>query len=719
MKLKKLVIISIFTLGFISLLKSQNENQFFWPKDIVKGETTVTLYQPQLDSLGGNILKGRTAFSVTKKEKKPVFGTFWFTARLLTDMDERTAVLKNINIDKVVFPDVSETDKIDRFSKFLKKEIESWDLLMSIDRIKSAIESENTMRELSVNLNNNPPDIYFRTTPAALIIIDGDPVLKKINGENFQYVVNTPFFIVKDAKNRYYIKGGKFWYSSDRITSGYKNVSEVPKNIMAFAEANKPADENDSVISSFKEAPQLIVVTKPSELLITDGKPEYSPVEGTELLYVTNTESDIIMDIPTQYYYVLLSGRWYRSKTLEDGSWKFVEPGDLPSDFSKIPENSEIKDVRVSVPGTPEAEEALAEQFIPQTAEVDRKTTTVEVNWDGEPKFEKIKDTDISVAKNSDKTVLLIKDKYYCVDDAIWFVADKPSGPWRVSDVRPDEVDKIPPESEAYNVKYVYVYESTPDVVYVGYLPGYIYSYPYGGCVFYGTGYWYRPWYGHYYYPRPVTFGFGVHWNPYTGWGFSIGFRAGGWIGWGFHPYARAYWGPRGYRYGYRYGYARGYRHGYYHGARRSYARVPRGSYNNVYRNRSRGVKTAAVSRDIKTGNRNLNKVARPSKKPNNVFSDKKGNVYQRDNKGNWQKKSNSRQGSKPAAKPSKRPANNQKQKVRPSTQAKPQTKQNRSISNKQRQQLNRSYQNRSRGNVNYNRSRSVNRGGMSRGRRR
>ncbi len=725
MNFKRFFIVPLFLLVFTLLATSQNNNEFFWPKDIVKDKTTVTLYQPQLESLKGNILQGRTAVSITKEGKEPLFGAFWFKARLSTDRDERTAVLENITITKVVFPEVNDTSKIEKFSKFLKKEIESWDLVMSLDRILASIESEENLKELSVKLNNNPPDIYFRTEPAILISIDGEPVYNKIDGENFEYVVNTPFFIVKDKSNRYFIKGGKFWYVSENATSGYRNTGSVPRNILQFAEKNAPETENDSITENFDKAPEIIVVTKPSELIFTDGKPEYEPVKGTELLYVTNTESDVLMEIPTQYYYVLLSGRWYRSKSLDDGSWKFVEPDDLPADFSKIPEESDIKDVRVSVPGTPEAQEALAEQYVPQTAVVDKKSTTVTVKWDGKPKFEKIKDTDISVAKNSDKTVLLINNKYYCVDDAIWFVADSPSGPWKVSDVRPDEVDKIPPESEAYNVKYVYVYESTPDVVYVGYLPGYTYSYPYGGCVFYGTGYWYRPWYGHYYFPRPVTFGFGVHWNPYTGWGFSVGFRVGGWIGWGFHPYARAYWGPRGYHYGYRYGYARGYRHGYYHGSRNRYARTPRGSYNNVYRNRSAGVRTGVRTRDVKN-TRNLNRVARPSGKPNNVFTDKKGNVYQRDNKGNWQRKNNTRptgnKGTRPAAKPSARPANTQKSKARPA--ATPQTRQNRGVSTQQRQQLNRSYQNRSRGNANYNRSRSMNRGsfnrgaGMSRGRR-
>jgi hypothetical protein len=342
----------------------------------------------------------------------------------------------------------------------------------------------------------------------------------------------------------------------------------------------------------------------------------------------------------------------------------------------------------------------------------------VEVKWDGDPKFDKIEGTDVSVAKNTDKTVLLIKNKYYCVDDAIWFVADKPTGPWLVSDVRPDEVDQIPPDSEAYNVKYVYIYESTPEVVYVGYLPGYNYSYVYGGCVVYGTGYYYRPWYGAYYYPRPVTWGFGVHYNPWTGWGFSFGFSYG-WVGWGFHPYSRAYFGPRGYYAGYRHGYNRGYHHGYRHGYNRGYARGARVGYtagsrnSNVYNNRSNGVKTNNV-RMARANNNNLNKKTRPSNKPNNIYTDRNGNVYQRDKSGNWENKIN-RPSNQPSQRPTQKPT--QKPQTRPSTGENLKNKQGSSgISSQQRQQMNKSYQNRNRGNQNYNRSNTYNRsGGVSR----
>src|SRR5690606_26667081 len=129
-----------------------------------------------------------------------------------------------------------------------------------------------------------------------------------------------------------------------------------------------------------------------------------------------------------------------------------------------------------------------------------------------------------------------------------------PDGPWEVSDHRPDEVDQIPPSEPVYNTKYVYVYNSTPEVVYVGYLPGYTHSYVYNGIIVYGTGYHYPYWYGSVYYPRPVTYGYSVHYNPFSGWGFHLGYYYG-WVGWRYHPYYRPYWGPCGYRPGYRNGY--------------------------------------------------------------------------------------------------------------------------------------------------------------------
>jgi hypothetical protein len=317
---------------------------------------------------------------------------------------------------------------------------------------------------------------------------------------------------------------------------------------------------------------------------------------------------------------------------------------------------------------------------IPQTATVDRKTATVEVTYDGEPKFEAIAGTKMQYAVNTDKSVLLIDGKYYCCDTAIWFVADGAKGPWAVCTSVPKSVQDIPPESPVYNVKYVYIYDTTPEVVYVGYTPAYYGSYIYGGCVVYGTGYYYRPWYGYYYYPRPVTYGFGVHYNPYTGWGFSFGMSYG-WFHMSVSTYG-GYWGAGGYHYGYNHGY----HHGYHHGYQRGYADGWGAGYRagqaagdrpsaqpykrDAYRTRESGVqptKDRVTQRD--------KPATRPATRENNVYADKSGNVYRQTDQG-WQKNTKdgwkstgakpSTRPSQPAAKPSTQPAG--KPSARPAT---------------------------------------------------
>jgi len=418
-------------------------------------------------------------------------------------------------------------------------------------------------------------------------------------------VVNSPFYVLQEPEtNDYYLRGGTHWYVASDLTGEWEVTDDLPGSVAWVAweierREDEQATDDDLEYASWREtegavAPEIFVRTRPAEIIQTDGEPEFASIEGTDLLYMRNTESDVVMDIGTQRYFVLASGRWYTSRSMTGGVWDHVPNDELPADFAKIPAGSDMASVRASVAGTPEAREAVLESSVPQTAEVDRRTATVRVEYDGDPVFQRCA-TGVAYAINTRQSVLLVDGWYYCCDDAIWFVSDGPEGPWEVATWVPDEIQDIPPECPVYNVKYVYIYDSTPDVVYVGYTPGYFGSYVYRGCVVYGTGYWYDPWYDYYYYPRPATWGYGVHWVPYSGWGFSFGMSFG-WLHIGFgRPWYGGWWGPAGYCHGYRHGYHHGYHDGYHdghyawhhdgyhHGHRRSGGR-------NLFRHRDKGV---------------------------------------------------------------------------------------------------------------------------------
>ena len=631
-----------------------------WPRDVIFKNGVITIYQPQIESYDKISIEARAAIAVKFDEKTPIFGAMWFISRVLTDMDERLVNFDKIVVETLKFPEEEEA-KVEKIQKSLGDKLSGICMVMSLDRFSESIEHLQGEGDIVEDFDNTPPEIYYETSPAVLVFIDGDPILKEVENSTFKYVLNSPFFLVlNDSDKKYYLKGGAWWYSSEEIEKGWKPIDAAPKSVVELAEQAFQGDANDvdSLSLDLDAPPKIIISTKPAELIQTDGEPKFEPVTGTELLFLTNSEIDIIMDITSQQYYIMISGRWYKSKSLDSGDWEYVAPNSLPDDFEKIPKDSDISDVLYSVPGTQESKDALLDNSIPQTAEIDRKTATVEIQYDGNPKFTKIESTSISYAENADKTVLLISKKYYAVDNAVWFVSSKATGPWEVCVEVPEEVQDIPPESPVYNVKYVYVYDHTPDVVYVGYTPGYYGSYAYYGTVIYGTGYWYRPWYATYYYPRPVTYGFGVHYNPWTGWGYSVGVSYG-WVTFGWHSYHRGWWGACGYRYGYRHGYGHGYGHGYRHGYRHGYNAGRRAGYragyragsrnsgqSNVYRNRANGVRNtgarpATRQTNPSAGTRPSTQQAQPRTRNNDVYSDRSGNVYKRDNSGSWQQRSN------------------------------------------------------------------------------
>ncbi len=711
---------------FLTLIVSSQEvEELSWPREVDLEQGLLTFYQPQPESFEANILEGRSAISFKPTNGEMAFGAYWFRAFLQTDMEDRTAILDQVDVMRIKFPGLEDSTKVARASQKIQELLEDMDIVMSLDRLIASLDEAGVPTAEESRLNHTPPDLYYRKAPTVLISVDGDPIWKDFDQANLKAVVNSPFFIVQDSKSKnYYINGGEYWYVSSSLgQEGWTITSDIPKNIKRFAEENAPKKQEESEAAGDETSrdqtpPAVLLVTKPSELIVTDGEPDYQAIEGTELLYVKNTDSDVIMDINTQQHYVIVAGRWYKAKQLGGNSWEFEEPNDLPADFSKIPADSDLGSVRANVPGTDEAKDALLEQSIPQTAEVNRKEAKIEVNFDGTPKFKQVPDADVSYAENSDKQVLKINRKYYAVDNGIWFISDYPEGPYAVSDHRPEEVDQLPPDTPVYNTKYVYVYDSTPEVVYVGYLPGYTYSYVYGGTVIYGTGFYYQYWYGAVYYPRPVTYGFSVHWNPHTGWGFSFGISAGGWIGWGYHPYYRPYWGPCGYRAGYRHGYY----HGYNRGLATGYAAGYRAGQRNAYLNQRSGVNRTTTRDRV---NPSRTDKSRPSTRQNNLYSDRNGNVYQRDKSGNWQEKRNTRDMSnrqnntpKTIDRSNNVDLRNKDSYTQPKTRDQATTRQNQTRNTQQNRtspssgnyggsDLNRSYQNRQRGQANYQRSRS------------
>jgi hypothetical protein len=634
-----------------------------WPRSFTMDDgTVVKIYQPQPESFSNNILKSRWAISVLQPGKTdPVFGTFWSVANVETDRDGRRVVIQSAKVPNVKFPGQPDDNFINSMKTALETNLPATAGDLSLDELLASLDQDLEQQKQSKNLNTNAPRIIYADHPSLLVVIDGQPKLQTNKDWGLDVVVNSPFTIVKGHDNQFYLYGGKHWYTAQEATGPYSQAGNVPSELQQVqsavdnANSSSPGYTDSAAAAQDNVVSDIVVSTSPAELIQTNGQPSWTPIQGTSLSYAGNSSNDIFQDQSGKYY-VLISGRWYTSSSLS-GGWHYVAANALPTDFAKIPQGSPKDNVLASVAGTDEAREAIMDAQIPQTAKVDRATATTSVNYDGDPQFAPLQGTDMQYATNTGSSVIQENGVYYSVDNGVWFQAPNPNGPWTVATERPAEVDQIPPTSPDYNLKYVYVYDVTPDYVYMGYTPGYLNAYIYGPTVVYGTGFYYNPWFNGFYYPRPWSWGFGFGYNPYVGWsigfGYGFGWFHGGWgMGWhgGWGGWRGGWWGPAAYHPAYAWNRYR--TTGFYGPGFGRNRNVFVNSYHtNIYASRP-GVITrdnhAFAQRNFArpggpgvTGGRPGGAVngGRPGT-TNNVFSDRSGNVFQHNATTNqWQQR--------------------------------------------------------------------------------
>ena len=428
------------------------------------------------------------------------------------------------------------------------------------NRIRTAVEGEPLEMPLDVFLyyladgvlespppsgfNDAPPPIYVVESPAYLLFINGEAVAAAVGNTGLEVIGNANFPVFRDTKTgNYYLLSGDHRYMSAKLAGPWGTIAELPQAFRKIPAKGEFASLAAVVASPPKSgaAPAIITTFKPAEIVVLDGKPQGREIAGTDgLESIVNTESPLFRLDGT--YYLLVAGRWFSTKDLARGPWKFTMP--LPDAFARIPEGDVDADVRASVPGTLEARRAVLEAQLPETKTVKAGAAPeIAVAYaGGEAKFEQIPQTQVARAVNTANDIIQYGDKYYLCYEGMWYVADKPTGPWAATADVPAAVYEIPPSSPAYPVTQVIVNTNDDGDVESSYDGAYAAGMFIGfGVAYYGTGYYYPPYYyGGYYYPyyggsyghgswyNPNTGGYGsrsVYYGPYGGYTYNQGYN--------------------------------------------------------------------------------------------------------------------------------------------------------------------------------------------------
>ncbi|MGC4075038.1 MAG: hypothetical protein QM760_21565 [Nibricoccus sp.] len=553
---------------------SEEKDPDGWPRTVNHEGTTYVIYQPQLDSWDGMVLNARSAVAVQPDSaKEPVYGVIDFSAETETDREQRIVHFEKITLTKANFP--SEPEKADAHLKAFQSLVPKVIPDITLDRLEASLAILNAGKDgKSQSLKNDAPRIIFAHKPTMLILTGGAPEWRPVDGTKVERVLNVRVLLLRDKKNVHYLHIYDGYLTAPSLDGPWKIAEKVPGDIkkaekklveakqvdLLAGQANPETQKTPSLRTN--DPPEIIIAPPPAELIVTTGEPVWKPIESTQLLFVENTTSNVFKDLTDQKTYLLISGRWFKGDALA-GPWSYVAGAELPKDFAAIPDESPKENVKASVPGTRQAQEAVIANSISQTSRLDRKKAVLNPapTYEGGPKLAAIDGTPLFFVTNSATPVIKVDEKtWYACYNGAWFSATSADGPWVLATSVPAVIYSIPTSSPLYYVTYVRVYKFDANYVWVGYTPGY-----YGtvvstdGVVVYGTGYTYPAYVGTtVYVSYPVTYGYSstMTWTPWTGWcfGFAVGWAWGAsWNYWACCPPA-PYWGPYwGYSYGWGY----------------------------------------------------------------------------------------------------------------------------------------------------------------------
>ncbi len=257
--------------------------QGVWPITLRTPEASIEIFQPQPQKLAGNKLTAIAAVACTPPGKDPVYGAVWLDATISTDRSTNSVVLDQLSVPDAKFPAAADTQQVSRLRALLERELPKHTFGMTMDDLLTELdESPGT----ATGLKNDPPEIIFRETPSVLVSIDGEPKLQKDGKLGLDRVINSPFTILEDAQ-RYFLYLGGRWFSATSAAGNYTYTNNIPSGINKAQQQLESGGQVSRIPAD--SIPSVVVSTKPAELIQSRGGPAFAPVNGTALLYMTNS----------------------------------------------------------------------------------------------------------------------------------------------------------------------------------------------------------------------------------------------------------------------------------------------------------------------------------------------------------------------------------------------------------------------------------------------
>lgn len=202
--------------------------------------------------------------------------------------------------------------------------------------------------------NSVVPTVYYRTSPAVVMLFDGQPVYSAIPGTQLVYAANTQsyLFVYSPTSQYYYLTAGR-WFKSASLQGPWTFATPSLPADFARIPPSSPAAQVLQSVPGTEEAKDAVMIAQvPTSITVNPitaatqasvtyaGPPEFVPIQGTSMSYATNTAQKVIQ--VGDHYYLCLQGIWFVSTTPQ-GPWQTAQS--VPQVIYTIPPSSPVYNV--------------------------------------------------------------------------------------------------------------------------------------------------------------------------------------------------------------------------------------------------------------------------------------------------------------------------------------------------------------------------------------
>jgi hypothetical protein len=231
-----------------------------------------------------------------KGEPKPALGSVKIEADTRVAPSERLVDFSKLQITESNFPTLPK-EQVREVVEEITKTIPAEGRVIALDRVLASVDKSQIVPRNVEGVKADPPAIFFSETPALLVNLDGEPIWSPIAENDLKFVVNTNWDLFEHGPTKtFYLRNEDAWLKAGDIKGPWSPAGKLPESF-----GKLPADANWKEVKAALpgkkidpgKAPKVFVSTTPAEMILLTGAPQYQPVEGTSLVWLSNTESDV------------------------------------------------------------------------------------------------------------------------------------------------------------------------------------------------------------------------------------------------------------------------------------------------------------------------------------------------------------------------------------------------------------------------------------------